>query len=368
MTLSDNSDQQWMMRALSLAEKGLFTTTPNPHVGCVLVKDGQAIGEGYTQPPGGAHAEVQAMRDAEAKGHDIKGATAYVTLEPCSHFGRTPPCADALIQQGIRKVVCAMEDPNPQVAGQGFAKLRAAGIEVVSGIMNKEAYELNIGFFTRMTRGTPWVRSKIAASLDAKTALLNKESQWITGQPARDDGHYWRARACAILAGIGTVRKDNPMMNVRAIDTSRQPTKIIVDSKLIVDTHLNVMQGDAPVWIFTASNDKEKIQQLEDFGAEVIVIPNAIGKVDLRQLLIELGKRQINELHVETGTLLNSALIHEHCIDELLLYIAPKLLGPGMEMFQLPLLEHLKDHIGLHFHSVQLIGEDLRILARMNKS
>lgn len=367
MTQADNQDQQWMMHALSLAEKGLFTTTPNPHIGCVLIKNGQVIGEGYTQPAGGAHAEVQAMRDAESKGHDISGATAYVTLEPCSHFGRTPPCADALIAHGIKKVVCAMEDPNPQVAGQGFAKLRAAGIEVINGVMSKEAYELNIGFFTRMKRGTPWVRTKIAASLDGKTALLNKESQWITNQAARDDGHYWRARSCAMLAGIGTIKKDNPMMNVRAVATTRQPTKIIVDSKLAIDPKLHVMQGDTPRWIFTATNNQDKIQQLEDTGAEVIVIPNAIGKVDLRQLMIELGKRQINELHVETGVLLNSALLHERCIDELLLYMAPKLLGPGMEMFQLPLLDHLKDHIGLHFHSVQLIGDDLRILARINQ-
>lgn len=352
-----------MQRALGCAEKGLFTTTPNPRVGCVIVKDGQIIGQGYTQPVGQAHAEVQAMRDAVANGFDLRGATVYVTLEPCSHYGRTPPCADALIQAGVSKVVSAISDPNPLVAGKGLEKLRVAGIEVVSDVLEEAAREMNIGFFSRMQRGKPWVRMKGAASLDGKTALHNGKSQWITSTEARDDGHWWRARACAILTGIGTVKEDNPQLNVRAVSTPRQPPRIVVDSALQIDPAARVLEGGG-TWIFTARSNAEKEAQLRDRGAEVIILPNAEGKVDLPELLNELGRRQINELHVEAGAKLNGSLIREGCVDELLLYFAPSLLGNGRGLFDLPMLDDLNDRHTLSFHEVKQIGVDLRILAR----
>ena len=227
-----SNDLEGMTLALEWAAKGLYTTSPNPHIGCVIVRDGQVIGAGVTQQAGGDHAEIQALKDAQARGHDVRGATAYVTLEPCNHFGRTPPCSDALVRAGLGRVVAAMEDPNPLVAGQGLAKLRAAGIETSTGLLAGQAYELNIGFFSRMTRGLPWVRMKSAASLDGMTALHNGVSQWITGPEARADGHAWRARACAILTGIGTVKADDPQLTVREVETPRQPRRIVVDSRL----------------------------------------------------------------------------------------------------------------------------------------
>jgi len=357
------SDSHGIGRALTLASGGLFTTSPNPRVGCVIVKDRQIIGEGHTQPAGQAHAEVQALADAASRGFDVRGATAYVTLEPCSHHGRTPPCVDALITAGVAKVVAAISDPNPLVAGQGLAKLRAAGIEVVCGVMEQEAREMNIGFFSRMQRGKPWVRMKAAASLDGKTALHNGRSQWITSQAARDDGHWWRARSCAILTGIGTVREDDPQMNVRAIDTPRQPARILIDSNLQVDPKARILEGGGTL-IVAAQSNPEKEGNLRDMGAEVIVLPNAQGKVDLPALMLELGRRQINELHVEAGFKLNGSLIREDCVDELLLYLAPALIGDAQGLFDLPALESM-DHLRrLSFHEIKQIGPDLRILAR----
>ena len=356
-------DRQCMARALQLAAQGIYSTAPNPRVGCVIVNNGQIIGEGFTQPPGQAHAEVQALNDAARRGLDVRGSTVYVTLEPCSHFGRTPPCADALIKAGVAKVVAAIEDPNPLVAGQGLARLKAAGIAVTCGVMADEAREMNIGFFSRMQRGKPWVRLKVAASLDGKTALFNGQSQWITSQPARDDGHAWRARACAILTGIGTVREDDPQLTVRAIATPRQPRRIIIDSKLDISPEARVLTGDA-TWIVTATNNAEKEARLRARGAEVIVLPNAQGKVDLPQLMLELGRRQINELHIEAGAKLNGSLVREGCVDELLLYVAPSLLGEAYGMFDLSPIERLDHKFSLQFHEVKQIGEDLRILAR----
>ncbi|HEY4072459.1 MAG TPA: bifunctional diaminohydroxyphosphoribosylaminopyrimidine deaminase/5-amino-6-(5-phosphoribosylamino)uracil reductase RibD [Herbaspirillum sp.] len=352
-----------MALALQQAELALYTTTPNPRVGCVIVKDNIVIGRGYTQPPGGNHAEIEAMRDAAAKGHDVHGATVYVTLEPCSHFGRTPPCADALIKAGVGRVVAAIGDPNPEVAGQGLARLSAAGIAVESGLMADAAYEMNIGFFSRMQRGKPWVRMKTAASLDGKTALHSGVSQWITSQAARDDGHAWRARACAIMSGIGTVLQDNPHLNVRAVATPRQPRRILIDSRLSIGLDANILAGGG-TWIFTAIDDAGKRQQLEAGGNEVIVLSNRDGKVDLPAVIAELGKRQINELHVEAGAKLNAALIREGCVDELLVYLAPTLIGDARGMFALPALTDLKQQIALKFHDVQRVGPDLRLLAR----
>lgn len=357
------NDTQGIELALQWASKGLFITSPNPRVGCVIVKDNQVIGEGYTQPAGQAHAEVQALNDAARRGCDVRGATAYVTLEPCSHFGRTPPCADALIHSGVARVVAAIADPNPLVAGQGVAKLRSAGIEVVCGVLEDQAREMNIGFMSRMQRGTPWVRMKAAASLDGKTALHNGRSQWITSGAARDDGHWWRARACAVLTGIGTVQEDDPQMNVRAVDTPRQPQRIVVDSRLQISPDARILAGGG-TWIVAAQANPEKEAQLRDCGAEIIMLPKAHGKVDLPALMLELGKRQINELHIEAGSKLNGSLIREKCVDELLLYLAPSLLGDAQELFDLPALDDLEGKQSLYFHEVKQIGPDLRILAR----
>lgn len=358
-----DSDVQAMQLALQWAEKALFTTTPNPRVGCVIVRDGMLIGAGCTQPPGQAHAEVQALRDAAARGADVRGATVYVTLEPCSHYGRTPPCADALIEAGIARVVVAAGDPNPLVGGQGMAKLQAAGITVEHGMLESAAREMNIGFMSRMERGRPWVRMKAAASLDGRTALHNGASQWITSAPAREDGHWWRARACAILTGIGTVQDDDPQLTVRAVPTTRQPRRIVVDSRLQIAPEARVLEGGG-TWIATAVSDPDKEALLRDKGAEVIRLPDARGKVDLPALLRELGARQINELHVEAGSRLNGSLIGAGCVDELLLYLAPSLLGDAREMFALPALQNLEDRKHLSFHEVRQIGPDLRILAR----
>jgi len=355
--------QAWMRAALTEAARAPYSTAPNPRVGCVIVKDGTVLGRGCTQQLGGNHAEIEAWNDAQAKGFDIRGASVFVTLEPCSHFGRTPPCADALVRAGVARVVLAMEDPNPLVAGQGSARLRAAGIDVVTGVLADEAREMNIGFFSRMQRGMPWVRMKAAASLDGKTALHNGKSQWITSSAARDDGHHWRARACAILTGIGTVNEDDPQLTVRALGTSRQPRRIVVDSRLQIRPDARVLEGGG-TWIVTACLDPDKEAQLRERGAEIILLPNAHGKVDLTALMRELGKRQINELHVEAGSKLNGSLIREGCVDELLLYLAPSLLGDARCMFDLPALDSLEGKQSLAFHDIRQIGPDLRILAR----
>lgn len=363
ITVQILNDTDGMALALEWAAKGMYITAPNPRVGCVIVRDGQVIAAGHTQPAGQAHAEIQALRDAEARGIDVRGATAYVTLEPCNHHGRTPPCSDALVRAGLGRVVAAMVDPNPLVAGQGLAKLKAAGIAVTSGVLADAAYEMNIGFFSRMRRGRPWVRLKTAASLDGMTALHSGESQWITGPEARADGHAWRARACAILTGIGTVKADDPQLNVRALDTPRQPRRIIVDSKLEIDLGARVLSGGA-CWIVGAVADPAKQAALRAAGHEVIMLPNAAGKVDLPALMLELGRREINELHVEAGGKLNGSLIREGCVDELLVYLAPCLIGDAQGMFALAALERLDQKQQLAFHEVKQVGADLRILAR----
>lgn len=329
MTFSAD-DQRFMVQALQLAERGLYTTTPNPRVGCVIVKDGQVIGEGWHEKAGGPHAEVVALNDAAAHGLTAVGATAYVTLEPCSHTGRTPPCAHALIRAGVARVVAAMQDPNPLVAGQGLARLNAAGIATACGLLGDEAHELNIGFVARMTRGKPWVRLKIAASLDGKTALQNGVSQWITSPAARQDVHQWRARSCAVLTGIGTVLADNPQLNVRGIRTPRQPCKVLVDSQLQTPPDaavLNHTNAQPQVLIVCATTHPGRRQHLESAGAEVLPLPNRHGQVDLPALFAELGRRGMNEILIEAGARLNGALISAACVDELLLYQAPVLLG-----------------------------------------
>ena len=361
------ADLAWMRRALAKAHDAMYRSDPNPRVGCVLVRSGAAIGEGATQAPGGPHAEIEALSDARARGHDPRGATAYVTLEPCSHFGRTPPCADALVAAGVARVVAAMEDPNPLVAGSGLARLRAAGIATDCGLLADDARELNIGFVSRMTRGRPWVRMKLAASLDGRSALANGVSQWITGPEARRDGHRWRARASALLTGIGTVVLDDPRLDVRDVATSRQPGRVLVDSRFALSADTRLVAGvrdGRPLLVVGAIDDPERRTALERVGCETLLLPNAAGKVDLAALLDELARREVNELHVEAGAKLNGSLLREGCVDELLVYLAPTLLGPGLPMVDLPAITALADRVALTYHDVMRIGDDLRLLAR----
>lgn len=353
-------------QALGLATQALCVSNPNPRVGCVLVSpSGEVIGQGFTQHAGGPHAEVMALRDASGKGFDTAGATAYVTLEPCSHHGRTGPCCDALIQAGVAKVVASLADPNPLVGGRGFDRLRAAGVEVVVGPGAEESRELNIGFFSRMIRGIPWVRLKVASSLDGTTALNNGASQWITSRAARADGHAWRARACAVLTGIGTVLDDNPRLDVREVPTPRQPHVVVVDSQLQLPTDANLLMKGRDCYVYTASDNETKKTAFQACGATVIHLPNANGKVDLSAMLQDLGQRGINELHVEAGHKLNGSLVREGLVDELLLYLAPRLLGAGRGIADFGPLTALADGLALEFKSVETLGADLRVVARV---
>ena len=359
MTFS-TEDQVYMTHALALARRGLYTATPNPRVGCLVVRDGAVVGEGWHERAGEPHAEVHALR---AAGAAARGATAYVTLEPCAHTGRTPPCCEALSAAGVSRVVVAMQDPNPLVAGKGQVMLRAAGVAVETGLMAHEAGELNIGFVSRMTRGRPWLRLKIAASLDGRTALQNCQSQWITGAEARRDGHAWRAQACAILTGIGTIKDDNPQLTVRDVETSRQPLRVVVDSRL--DTPPQAHVARAGTLIVAAQPAADRSQVLQARGAEIIVLPNAAGKVELSDLLLELGRRGINELHVEAGYKLNGSLLREGWVDELLIYLAPSIIGDAAHgMFHLPAVQALSEQHRLTITDVRQVGADIRILAR----
>jgi diaminohydroxyphosphoribosylaminopyrimidine deaminase / 5-amino-6-(5-phosphoribosylamino)uracil reductase len=344
-------DHAMMRRALALAEKGLFTTTPNPRVGCVVTHGEVILGEGWHEKAGAPHAEVLALKNSRNA-----GATVYVTLEPCNHHGRTPPCTQALIAAGVGRVVAAMRDPNPQAAHGGEA-LRAAGIAFEHGLMEEEAGELNIGFASRMTRGRPWVRLKVAASLDGRTALANGRSQWITGEAARHDAHRWRARACALLTGIGTVAADDPRLSVREVDTPRQPLRVIVDSRLETPAAARVLQGERAL-IYAASSGEMP-------NAEVVALPNAAGKVDLAAMLADLGRRGVNELHVEAGMKLNGSLVREHCVDEFLVYLNASFLGDSAQgMLDLSPLASLEARLRLRIVSLQAFGDDLRIVAR----
>lgn len=356
------ADRGFMRQALALAERGLYTTTPNPRVGCIIVRDGAVVASGWHEKAGLPHAEVLAL---EAAGERSRGATLYVNLEPCSHHGRTPPCVDAIIPAGIKRVVAAMQDPNPKVAGAGFAKLRTAGIEVEHGLMEDEARELNIGFVARMSRGRPWVRMKIAASLDGRTALANGKSQWITGEAARADGHRWRARACAILSGHGTVRDDDPQLNVRGVDTPRQPLKIVVDSRFETPLSARLLK-DGKTLVAGAVNEAKRIATLKAAGADTVIIPNDRGKVELFKLMEELARRELNEIHVEGGTKLNGSLLQAGVVDELLVYLAPSIIGDsGRGMFDLPELTELSQAKTVTIREVERVGAELRVLARL---
>jgi diaminohydroxyphosphoribosylaminopyrimidine deaminase/5-amino-6-(5-phosphoribosylamino)uracil reductase len=343
-----------MARALELAGKGLYGTTPNPRVGCVLVQGETVVGEGWHEKAGGPHAEVVALGQAGAR---AAGATLYVNLEPCNHHGRTPPCAELIVKSKVARVVAAMLDPNPKAA-HGGAQLAAAGIGFEHGLMEEEARELNIGFVSRMTRGRPWVRMKIAATLDGRTALADGRSQWITGPEARKDGHHWRARACAVLTGIGTVKADDPRLTVREVQTPRQPLRVVVDSRLEIADGARILDGGGAL-IFCG------IQKQRKLHAETLQIPNQEGKVDLPRMLEELARRAINELHVEAGFRLNGSLVREGCVDEFLIYLNPSFLGEGAQgMLALAGFSSLDERIKTRIASVDRIGEDLRILAR----
>jgi len=361
MTQVTAADLGYMARALALAREGLFTTTPNPRVGCVIVKQNAVIGEGYHRCAGEPHAEANALADARAHGHDLRGATLYVTLEPCNHHGRTPPCVDAILAHGIGRVVAAMRDPNPKQA-HGAQRLAAAGVAVLFGVHESEARELNIGFVSRMTRGRPWVRAKLAASLDGRTALQNGASQWITGALARADGHAWRARACAILTGVGTVLQDDPLLSVRDVATPRQPLRVIVDRHGQTPASARILQ-DGPTLIVTAGEHNPAWPA----ATEVVALPDPQRRVDLPALLTSLAGRGVNELHVEAGAKLTGALLEMGLIDELLLYCAPLLIGdPARGMFErVAALASLPSATRVAFHHVERIGDDLRIVARV---
>jgi len=346
-------DHAMMRRALSLAQNGLLTATPNPRVGCVVAQGAAVVGEGWHDKAGGPHAESLALQAAGARAAD---ATVYVSLEPCNHHGRTPPCVDSLKSAKVKRVVAAMRDPNPKAA-QGGKALQAAGIVFEHGLLEAEARELNLGFVSRVTRGRPWVRLKVAATLDGRTALDNGVSQWITGAEARRDGHRWRARACAVLTGAGTVRADDPRLTVREVETSRQPLRVVVDSRLETPQNARILEGEK-VLIFSATHGALP-------NAEVVCLPNKDQKVDLPKMLEELARRGVNELHVEAGFRLNGSLVREGCVDEFLLYLNPSFLGGAAQgMFDLPAFSSLKERPRLRILSLDRVGEDLRIVAR----
>ena len=359
-------DEFLMRHALALAARGMNTTTPNPRVGCVLVKDDQIVGEGWHERTGGPHAEVMAIQTAGS--HRAAGSTAYVTLEPCSHFGKTPPCTQALRDAGVTRVITAMQDPNPRVAGQGLQSLRDAGVDVRCGLLADEALDLNVGFVKRMLTGYPWVRAKTAASADGRTALPDGTSQWITGQQARDDGHAWRARACAILTGIGTVRQDNPQMTVRAVPTSRQPLRVIVDTRFEIDVEAAVVSGGHALVAVAIDLSlpvyAEKAEWLRNRGTDVVVLPRETpqGKIDLLALLRLLGERECNEVHVEGGAQLTGAMMRCDLIDEWLMYVAPVFLGEGRPIAAgLGPLSAISDASRWRWKEHALVGDSMRL-------
>lgn len=365
--LISHLDTERLQQALVLAERAIGLSDPNPRVGCVIGRaDGTVLGQGHTQQTGGPHAEVMALRDAAGAGANIAGATAWLTLEPCAHFGHTPPCADALVTAGIVRAVVAIADPFPQVNGRGIERLRAAGIEVVmaDATIAAQAHALNIGFFSRVERGRPWVRIKAAMSLDGMTALHNGASQWITGPDARRDGHAWRRRASAVLTGIGTVIADDPGLEVRLVETARQPIHVVLDSQLRLPPNCKLVRSSVPLVVFAAADPQGRAESLRALHVDVRFAPGRDRRVDLYSILTELARLQVNELHVEAGHTLNAALLQAGLVDELVVYAAPRLLGPGRPVAALEPLSALSDTIDLQFEDVRRVGEDLRIVAR----
>lgn len=355
-----------MQAALAQAEQALYLSNPNPRVGCVLVQNGQIIAQGHTQQVGSHHAEVMAIKNARAKGFDTAGSTAYVTLEPCNHFGRTPPCSEAFIAAGISRVVAAMQDPNPQVSGKGFARLQQAGIKVQSGLLEDEARDLNSGFIKRMTTGLPWLRLKVAASLDGRTALPNGQSQWITSEKAREDGHHFRASACAVMSGIGTILADDPSLNVRAVTTLRQPQRIVMDSRLRTPESSKIFTSEGgKVTLIYSHRNSEREAKLSAAGAQLLYVPRQSNDENyLHSILKELASKHINEIHLEAGAKLNASFLTAGLVDELLIYLAPLLLGEGPAIAALPESASLQSAQRFNLHSISCVGEDARIILR----
>lgn len=354
-----------MDQALRAAHAALSLSNPNPRVGCVLLApDGRVIGRGHTQQAGGPHAEVMALRDAAQCGENTRGATAFVTLEPCSHHGRTPPCCDALIDAGVGRVVVALADPNPLVGGRGLDRLRAAGISVDTGLREAEATELNIGFLHRMRSGLPYVRLKVAASMDGRSALADGRSQWITGPAARADGHAWRRRSGAVLTGIGTVLADDPRLDVREVPTARQPLRVVLDTRLRLPPAARIVAPPGSLRVYTATVDGERARALQRAGASLAAVPLAADRLDLTAVLRDLAAQGVNELHVEAGAQLNAAFVAADLVDEWLLYLAPMLIGPGRGVAELPALPTLADARRYRFVECTPLGDDLRLRAR----
>lgn len=354
-----------MRAALGEARGALYVPSPNPRVGCVLVSEsGEELGRGATQRAGGAHAEVMALRSAAARGASVVAATAYVTLEPCSHTGLTGPCCELLVQAGIARVVASLADPNPEVSGRGFECLRTAGVDVVVGPGADESRELNLGFFSRMVRHVPWVRLKVAASVDGFTALPDGTSQWMTGRDARRDGHHWRARSCSVLTGIGTVLADNPRLDVREVDTPRQPKLAVVDSHLRTPVDAALFQPQRQVLIYYVDAASKQVEALKRTGATLVAMPGGDGKVNLPGVLRDLAARGTNEVHVEAGAQLNGALLGQGLVDEWLIYLAPMMLGKGRGMAEMTAVAELSHALRFRFGLPVSVGDDLRLMAR----
>ncbi len=358
-------DHRYMARALQLAEKGIYTTAPNPNVGCVIVKDNEIVGEGWHEKAGEPHAEIHALRKA---GERAKGATVYVTLEPCCHHGKTPPCSNALIEAGVSRVIAAMVDPHKKVAGQGLQQLEAAGIRVEQGLMQAQAEALNPGFIKRMKTGLPYVRCKLGMSLDGRTAMASGESKWITGSAAREDVQRLRARSDAILTGVGTVLADDPSMTVRLEGYERQPLRVVVDTNLSMLPEAKMLQQPGRTLLMTCSEDEYAIEQLKNAGAEIHRLPYCNAHVDLKPLLRELAEMQINDVLLESGATLSGAMLQDGLIDELVLYIAPSIMGnQARGLFNLPQLQSMQDKIELDIIDQRIVGDDIRLTAKVRK-
>ena len=363
-------DYKCMARALQIARKGVYTSHPNPRVGCVLVRNGSIVGEGYHARTGEAHAEIRAL---EAAGEAARGAVAYVTLEPCCHFGRTPPCTKALIEAGVSRVVAAMGDPNPHVAGNGLKALSDAGVSVESGVMEAQAESLNPGYISRMRYGRPWIRLKLALSLDGRTAMASGESRWITGEDARRDVQLLRARSSAIMTGIGTVMTDDPSLNVRLRATelqhdgeTRQPLRIVLDTHLRITPNAKVLNLPGDCLVYTASTNAVAIESLREIGAEVHTVGRDGQVLNLGEILRNLAEREINELHVEAGPTVGGALIEKRLINELVVYLAPHLMGDGARgLAHLPNITSIAQRVQLNIRDVRFVGSDLRLVTEL---
>ena len=357
-----SSDHEYMAQAIRLAKRGLYTTDPNPRVGCVIVKDGKVIAEGWHEKAGEAHAEVNALKVA---GDNAKGATVYVTLEPCCHQGKTPPCTDALIKAGVSRVVAAMQDPHDKVAGQGLNTLQQAAIETQVGLMQVQAEQLNPGFIKRMKTGRPYVRAKLAMSVDGRTAMASGESKWITSDAARADVQHWRARSSVIMTGVGTVLADDPSMTARVNGGEAATTRVVIDSNLSMPETAKMLSLPGNTIIMTTCEEEDEITRLQNAGAEIFDVPANHGGVDLAAVLDELGKEEFNEVLLETGSTLNGAMLQAGLIDEMIIYMAPVLIGSeARPLFRLPGLDTMQQKINLEISDVRMFGKDMRIIAR----